>query len=208
MRKAFVIARREYAAMVGAKAFVISVALMPVLMLGGAFVPQLLRNQVDVVKTYCRPRPSQLCINHSNSRDAHNNIAIPTRKRKTDRSGYKYELGKASDGPIDDNLRLAVVDRIREGNSTRSSKFQQTCSRRQTMANPHHRAFYAENTALSDVKRWFGNTLSSIVEAQRCSGRHRSRQCSVRRSPDGRTGPVSSRLRTVAIKKAKSGRKY
>ncbi len=47
MRKMLVIARREYLAMVGSKAFVISIAIMPVLMLGGAVVPQLLRDRVD-----------------------------------------------------------------------------------------------------------------------------------------------------------------
>ena len=47
MRKVFVIARREYLAMVGSKAFLISIAIMPVFMLGGAVVPQLMRDRVD-----------------------------------------------------------------------------------------------------------------------------------------------------------------
>ena len=48
MHKAFVIARREYLAMVGSKAFLFSLAIMPVFMLGGAVIPQLLRNKVDI----------------------------------------------------------------------------------------------------------------------------------------------------------------
>ena len=48
MRKVSVIARREYLAMVGSKAFLISIAIMPIFMLGGAVVPQLLRDRVDI----------------------------------------------------------------------------------------------------------------------------------------------------------------
>ena len=43
MHKAFVIARREYLAMVGSKAFLFSLAIMPFFMLGGAVIPTLLR---------------------------------------------------------------------------------------------------------------------------------------------------------------------
>ncbi len=43
MQKILTIARREYQAMVATKAFVIGIALMPVLMLGGAIIPGLLK---------------------------------------------------------------------------------------------------------------------------------------------------------------------
>ena len=40
MYKAYVIARREYLAMVGSKAFLFSLAIMPVFMLGGAVITE------------------------------------------------------------------------------------------------------------------------------------------------------------------------
>jgi ABC-2 type transport system permease protein len=43
MNKILVIARREYQAMVGTKAFIIGIAMMPVLMMGGIWLPGLLR---------------------------------------------------------------------------------------------------------------------------------------------------------------------
>ena len=43
MKKILTIARREYQAMVATKAFLIGLAMMPVLMLGGMYVPSLLK---------------------------------------------------------------------------------------------------------------------------------------------------------------------
>jgi ABC-2 type transport system permease protein len=48
MRKTWVIARREYSAAVRSKAFVVSLVLLPVLMVGGAAIPKLMRGRVDV----------------------------------------------------------------------------------------------------------------------------------------------------------------
>ena len=48
MRKILTIAAREYKAMVGTKAFLLSIIMMPVLMLGSIVVMELLRNSGDI----------------------------------------------------------------------------------------------------------------------------------------------------------------
>ena len=50
MRKALLIAIREYKAMVATKAFLIGIAVLPVFMLGGMLVPALLRGRTSEAK--------------------------------------------------------------------------------------------------------------------------------------------------------------
>src|SRR5437879_2287444 len=48
MRKMLVIANREYQAAVRTKSFIISLVIMPVMMVGGALIQFLLKDQVDL----------------------------------------------------------------------------------------------------------------------------------------------------------------
>lgn len=48
MRKIITIAAREYRAMVGTKAFLFSIIMMPVLMMGSLFAIELMRNAIEV----------------------------------------------------------------------------------------------------------------------------------------------------------------
>lgn len=168
MRKALVIARREYAAMVGAKAFVISVALMPVLMLGGAFVPQLLRNQVDVAPKYIVVLDASHALYQPLEQltTLHNTAAI--RDPKTGKQiAPKYELEKGPDSPIDDNLRMALSDRVRKGELYAFVEIPAKILKMPATGQSAPIVFYAENTALSDVKQWFDQTLTQIVQSKR-----------------------------------------
>jgi len=168
MRKALVIARREYAAMVGAKAFVISVALMPVLMLGGAFVPQLLKNQVDVgAKHIVVLDPSHALFDTLKEAAAARNSSA-TRDPETGKQvAPTYALEKGPDGPIDDDVRLTLSDRVRAGEIYAFVEIPDDILRMPETDQPAPIMFYAENTALSDAKRWFDRTLRSAVQARR-----------------------------------------
>ena len=48
MKKIFVIAAREYRAMVGTKAFLLSIIMMPILMLGSLVAMELMRTQGEI----------------------------------------------------------------------------------------------------------------------------------------------------------------
>ncbi len=116
MRKALVIARREYMAMVGSKAFLISLSVMPIFMLGGAIVPNLLRDRVDVKpkKIVVLDESKSLYEPLNNAVEMRNERAI--RDTKTGKQiAPRYELSPGSGAPVDDDLRLALSEQVRKG---------------------------------------------------------------------------------------------
>ena len=168
MRKALVIARREYMAMVGSKAFLISLAVMPVFMLGGAVVPNLLRDRVDV-------RPKKVVVlDQSESLYEPLKAAVEMRNETAIRdvgtgkqTAPRYELSPGSGAPVDDDLRLALSEQVRKGELYGFVEIPANAMERPADGSPTQITFYAENTALSDVKRWFEVTLTSLVQTHR-----------------------------------------
>ena len=116
MHKAFVIARREYLAMVVSKAFLFSLAIMPVFMLGGAVIPQLLRNRVDL-------KDKQIVVlDQSDQVLASIQEAVKTRNQQATRNAEsgkqiapEYRIEAAPSEPVTDELRLRLSDRVRNG---------------------------------------------------------------------------------------------
>lgn len=168
MRKILVIARREYLAMVGSKAFLFSIAIMPLLMIGGAVVPQLLKDRVDtgdkrvVVldgtgKLYDRLAAAAQMRNEHGIRDPESGKQIAP--------AYKLEPGPK--GSVTDQLRLELSDRVRSGKLYGFVEIPANVLETPADGKPSVMTFYAENTSLSNVKRWFDHTLTGIVEAER-----------------------------------------
>lgn len=168
MYKAFVIARREYLAMVGAKAFLISLAMMPVFMLGGALVPKLLGERLDVTakKIALLDQTGELTEPLQQAVDTYNQQA--TRDAETGKQiAPEFVLEHVNAAEITDELRLDLSDRVRRGELY---AFLEIPS--EVLAIPREgvapaAVFYAENVSLSATRRWFDQTVSAEVQARR-----------------------------------------
>ncbi len=154
--------------MVGSKAFILSIAIMPVFMLGGAVVPQLLKDRVDTNEKrivvldesgslYDSMQKAVAARNEYATHDAETGKQIAPK--------YKVEAGLA--GPVTDELRLSLSDEIRKGDLYAFVEIPPDVLQTPADGQPSVMTFYAENTALSDVKRWFEQTLTNIVQTRR-----------------------------------------
>jgi ABC-type Na+ efflux pump permease subunit len=168
MRKALVIARREYMAMVGSKAFLISLSVMPILMLGGAIVPNLLRDQVDVKtkKVVILDESAKLYEPLTEAVNMRNDTA--TLNAETGKqTAPRYEISRGPEGPVTDDVRFELSEQVRSGELNGFVEIPADVLQRPTDGSPTKISFYAENTALSDVKRWFEQALVGLVQTQR-----------------------------------------
>jgi ABC-2 type transport system permease protein len=122
MRKALVVAAREYFAAVKTKSFVIGVVLMPILMGGGIIAQALFRDQVDprpkhfaVIDRTPGQRFYQVLVAASEARDKQ-----LTNKETGQRIKPSFQLERV-DVPADANLpevRLALSERVRNAELT------------------------------------------------------------------------------------------
>ncbi|MHB0957121.1 MAG: ABC transporter permease [Pirellulaceae bacterium] len=168
MRKAFIIARREYLAMVGSKAFLFSLAIMPVFMLGGAIVPQLLHGRVDV-------KDKQIVVLDQSDKvlDAIKEVVTfrnqqATRDPESGRQiAPEYRIVAAPSEPVTDELRLKLSDRVRKGELYAFVEIPADVLESPRDGRPTVVSFYAENTTLSEEKRWFQEVLTELVQSRR-----------------------------------------
>ena len=113
MRKIWIIAVREYRAMVATKAFLIMLVLMPVMMGGGIFIQERLRQRLNLGdkrlvvldQTGVLFKPLFAAAEDRNQKAifAHTGAQI----------GSRYRLEQGPDGPITDRERLELSARIR-----------------------------------------------------------------------------------------------
>jgi ABC-2 type transport system permease protein len=113
MHKIAIIARREYQALVRTKAFIISLVIMPVFMFGGIFIQNFLAGRVDVgeKKVVVLDGTGRLFDPLEALARLHNETELVDKEtgRKT-RPIITLEKGPA--GPVADELRLALSERI------------------------------------------------------------------------------------------------
>ncbi len=168
MHKVFVIARREYMAMVGSKAFIVSIAIMPILMGGGAIVPNLLRNRVDIGdKRIVVLDQSGVLIKDIEQAVAMHNEHEIFDSEKSEQTKPAYRLEMRANGPVTDAQRLELSNRIRKGDLYGFVEIPKDVLQTADDKLPTVITFYAENTTLSNEKRWFDNTLTKIVQTRR-----------------------------------------
>lgn len=113
MRKTALVARREYQALVRTKAFIISLVVMPVFMFGMIAVQSLLSGRVDISekKVVVLDGTGRLFAPLETLAEVHNQGIVDAETgRKT---GPTIRLEKGPDGPVTDEMRLALSDRIR-----------------------------------------------------------------------------------------------
>jgi len=191
MGKVLVVARREYLAAVATRSFLIGLALMPVLMGGGAVLPRLLTARPDletkkivVFDASVTSRQSeaneidgnnqleplgrilQQMAEHRNQREIVDESGRPT--------GPRYEIDLRLVEHLTDALRLEQSDRIRSKEifcfvelDTRLFDLSQPSASPTTDRTGTGAAFYADGGALSDVRRWFDRAISDAVRERR-----------------------------------------
>lgn len=168
MFKAFVVARREYLAMVGSKAFLFSLAIMPIFMLGGAVVPQLMRNRVDTREKQIAvlDQSGALLEAIQEATQTRNKVATldPTTGKQI---APEYRIESVPSESVTDELRLNLSDRVRRGELYGFVEIPANVLESPTDGKPTTVSFYAENTTLSDEKRWFEGMFSELVQSRR-----------------------------------------
>jgi ABC-type Na+ efflux pump permease subunit len=116
MRKTFLIGWREYRATVVTKAFLIGLALMPILFGGGAVLQAVLQDRVDVddKRIVVIDHTGKLLGPLATAAEIRNESS--SKSAKGDAPGQaRYLIEAAPEGPLSDEVRLALSDRVRSG---------------------------------------------------------------------------------------------
>ena len=176
MRKILTIAIREYIAMVGTKAFVISIVMMPILMLGGLIAMELLQNIGQV-----RDRKIAV-IDHAGkfftaledaakARNAALDLAIETGNKDAMASEIpgtsleRYELTEIESANVDDEFRYELSQQIR---NQELYAFVEISADVLGSDDPQSGVnFYSEDSSISLARRWISDVISAVSRQQR-----------------------------------------
>ena len=191
MRKIFTIAYREYKAMVGTKAFVISIVMMPILMLGSLLAIKLLQDNqeiktrkiavIDHTGEFVEPIQNgakQLAdVIDAMVEKGNGNIQEQFGKLGTE----KYEIEIVSADDADEQLRLKLSDRIRDQDLYAFIEIPESVNRLLSgQTAPETEAaesadrsklsqvrFYAQGSSLADARRWFAGIINAKLKNHR-----------------------------------------
>ena len=171
MRKILIIAWREYRAMVGTRAFLISMAVMPLLMLGVICIPAMLQGlQVPAVRTIAvidqtggllpllqlaADRRNQQLSAARDGQSAASHDGLTAMLGLQDQSLYEFRAHPAGDFGDDD--RLLLSQQIRAGKLHAFVEIPINASL----------TWVSEDPGMSDVRRWCEQTIDSVQRQQR-----------------------------------------
>ena len=178
MRKIFTIALREYIAMVGTKAFVISIVMMPILMLGGLIAMELLQNVGQV-----RERRISV-IDHSGeffealasaatARNEEVDDAIESGDKERVSSDIpgtgleKYILSEVVAADVSDELRFELSQKIRQQELYAFVEIPENVL--ETGQVDDGVKFYSEDSSISLARRWIGDVITRVARQKRIS---------------------------------------
>lgn len=170
MRRIFTIAVREYRAMVGTKAFLFTIACMPILMMGGALIPKLMNSlqkhevkEIVVIdrsgtilpplRALAEKRNAELSEPEDGAEDAFG-----------DKSPYRFTARDAEDW--DDTDRFELSEQIRKGELYAFLEIPEDALEL-GVEGADRIVFYSEDAALSHVRRWLTRSLNQVVQAVR-----------------------------------------
>jgi ABC-2 type transport system permease protein len=167
VRKILVVARRDYLATVATKAFVIGLVLLPVFMFSGMVVPKLLKGRLStadkrflVIDGTGELLP--LLVKAAEERNATDIFSQDTFEQ--DEARYVLEPGPT--GPITDQMRLELSDRVRK---EELFAFVELPADLLTAppGPPREVPMHAQSSSFGDERRWFDKTLNRAVQVQR-----------------------------------------
>lgn len=168
MRRIFTIASREYRAMVGTKAFLFTIAVMPILMAGGSVVP-------IVLKKLENNDPKQLVI-HDQSGEIIPALQELAKQRNDKLSEEKdnaesafgdsspYELIEWEGGEWNDQAKFDLSEKARKNEI---HGFVDIPADITTPGSTSSVTFFSEKAALSQMRRWLDGSLSRTVRAMK-----------------------------------------
>ncbi|MCX7428161.1 MAG: ABC transporter permease [Planctomycetia bacterium] len=174
MRKILIIAKREYRAMVATKAFVITLVLMPILMGGGIFFQERLRQRVnlDEKRMVVLDQTGTLFDAMSEAAEARNKTAIFDLATGAQiKPCYRLERGPG--GKVTDEERLELSERIRRGEIHAFVEIPEDVFAISSSGGGAKAKFYAQNMAFSEEKGWLQQSLNGAVR------RHRLREAKI-----------------------------
>lgn len=168
MRRIFTIASREYRAMVGTKAFLFTIAVMPVLMAGGSFVPVLMKKLENT-------SPKQLVVYDASGEIAPALEALA--KQRNDelsqvKDGAEAAFGDASPYEIilwegDEWNEEAMFELSEQARKNEINAFVEIPADITSPGSTSEVTYYSENAALSQMRRWLNNSLTRTVRAMK-----------------------------------------
>jgi ABC-type Na+ efflux pump permease subunit len=188
MRKIITIAIREYKAMVGTKAFLISIIMMPILMLGGLFAMQFLNNVSEVkerkiaiadgtgklleaIQASAIQRNElidKLFADEKANKDSDSGKGmggVPSFSK-----GEKYEI-EVVEGSIDDEQRVSLSQRVRNQDIY---AFVEIPANALDVPDPNRDPemdssikFYSQDSSLSSARGWLQNIIFETAKQQR-----------------------------------------
>jgi ABC-2 type transport system permease protein len=174
MRKIWTIAKREFGAMVATKAFLISIALMPVLMFGGIFIASRAQKVGDVrdkVIVVVDGTGGLLSGDIEQSAASYNSIAGSAASSPAPTGKIMIERYPADE--LSDEQRLALSKRVRKEEIKAFTEIPASIlnANGSTNRNPEVK-FYAQNAMLSAERGWFEQTLNEAVKTRRLKSLH------------------------------------
>jgi ABC-type Na+ efflux pump permease subunit len=169
MRKIWTIAKREYGAMVATKAFLMSIALMPILMFGGIFFADRIQNMGDDVDkriVIVDGSGGVVAGDLEQSAAAHN--AITSSASEPDRATAKYVIERHPDSEITDEDRLVLSERVRNEEIKAFVEIPSNIlSGNDAAQGPSAVNFYAQNAMLSQERAWVEQAVNAAVTTRR-----------------------------------------
>lgn len=167
MRKIIVVAKREYLATVATKGFILSLVLIPVLMVVGILVPKMMkeRSETGERKMAVIGAPTELFEALAEEAASHNrNDLYDNKTGKQTSPSYVLEAGPP--GPVTDDVRLALSDRVRAEELYAFVELPADLLAAPPGAVPEV-TFHAKKVSVRNERVWFERALNRAVNAQR-----------------------------------------
>ncbi len=166
MRRVLTIAVREYRAMVGTKAFLFTIIMMPLLMAGGSVVPALMNRMqsTEARKLIIIDKSGEILAPLQAFSEKRNEEL----KEQTDGmeavygDSNPYELSAFEGETWDDEARFALSEKVR---SRDIYAFAEISANATELGAKPEIIFYSQDAALSQARRWFGRRVNEIVQS-------------------------------------------
>jgi ABC-type Na+ efflux pump permease subunit len=165
MRKVLTIAVREYGAMVGTKAFLVSMTLMPLLMFGGIVVARFMDRMPQVGE-------KRFVIVDATGGELFKDLerAAATRNETVahgDGSAAQYSLEQFSSPQLSDADRITLSERVRNDELKAFVEIPAALLDPAADATAQQARYYAPNAMLAEERRWLEQALTETVTARR-----------------------------------------
>jgi ABC-type Na+ efflux pump permease subunit len=166
MGKIWIVAHREYVAIVGTKAFLLAITIMPVLMFGGIVIQSLLRE---------RTGPAERKIAVADGTGLLFQALLQAAERRNEKDIFdknngkqikpRYVLEAGRQSPLSDDDRYELSQRVRRREIDAFVEIPAAVA--DASAQTPKVAFHAENATVADEKNWLQGVINDILRTRR-----------------------------------------